>query len=72
MASKNKNKQVKEVEEVIEEKEEEEVTPEEVIEEEPVDKLKLTKEILAAQREREAVKQKGIYSLMGTFEIVRG
>jgi hypothetical protein len=36
-----------------------------------VNKLELAKEVLAAKKEKEAEKQKGIYSLMGSFEIVR-
>ena len=36
-----------------------------------VNKLELAKEVLAASKEKEAEKQKGIYGLMGSFKIVR-
>lgn len=41
------------------------------VKEEKIDKLELAKKVIAANREKEAVKQKGIYSAMNGFQIVR-
>lgn len=38
---------------------------------EEIDKLALAKKTLAAEKEKEADKQKGIYSAMGKFTIIR-
>lgn len=38
---------------------------------EEIDKLALAKKTLAAEKEKEADKQKGIYAAMGKFTIVR-
>lgn len=47
----------------------EDVKPE--VKAEEIDKLALAKKTLAAEKEKEADKQKGIYSAMGKFTIVR-
>ena len=46
----------------------EDVKPE--VKAEEIDKLALAKKTLAAEKEKEADKQKGIYSAMGKFTIV--
>lgn len=43
----------------------------EVKEEKPIDKFELAKKVIAANKEKETVKQKGIYSAMNGFQIVR-
>ena len=40
-------------------------------EEKPIDKFELAKEVLKKEKVEETVKQKGVYSLMGSFQIVR-
>lgn len=47
----------------------EDVKPE--VKAEEIDKLALAKKTLAAEKEKEADKQKGIYAAMGKFTIVR-
>ena len=47
----------------------EDVKPE--VKAEEIDKLALAKKTLAAEKEKEADKQKGIYSVMGSFQIIR-
>ena len=47
----------------------EDVKPE--VKAEEIDKLALAKKTLAAEKEKEADKQKGIYSAMGKFTIIR-
>ena len=47
----------------------EDVKPE--VKAEEIDKLALAKKTLEAEKEKEADKQKGIYSAMGKFTIVR-
>ena len=46
-------------------------TKKEVKSEAEVNKLELAKGVLTASKKNEAVKQKGIYDLMGSFKIVR-
>ena len=55
--------------EIVVETKAEDVKPE--VKAEEIDKLALAKKTLAAEKEKEADKQKGIYSAMGKFTIVR-
>lgn len=65
MSSKNSNPKTEKPVEV----KAEDVKPE--VKAEEIDKLALAKKTLAAEKEKEADKQKGIYAAMGKFTIVR-